>query len=108
LKSVCRALLVLNVLYCLLAAAQEGLPGWHMFESVERLDHTLRDRDGVPIDVRASLPRGAHLVDRGELRAIVTWICEHERARAPFVYEEGSPPTLRATLDADCRIHAPR
>ena len=62
-RSLCRALLVMNVLYCVLAAFQEGVPGWHMFESVEPLGHELRDRDWRVVDVRDYLPRGANLVD---------------------------------------------
>jgi hypothetical protein len=106
LRSVCRALLVLNVLYCALAAAQDGLPGWHMFESVERLDYALRDRDGRAIDVREYLPRGAHLVDRRELRAVITWICEKEPARAPLVLTspDGETTTLGRAGAADCRF----
>jgi hypothetical protein len=117
-KALCRALLVMNVLYCLLAAAQEGLPGWHMFESVETIDHELRDRDGNVVDVRAWLPRGANLVDRGELRKVVAFVCEREAARQPFTYEEPSRG-LRVTLGAGagasagagadgCKVHAPR
>ncbi len=111
-KSLCRALVVLNVLYCVLAAAQPGLPGWHMFESVEALDHELRDRDGQLVDVRTFLPRGANVVDRGELRAIVRFICEKDRTRAPFTYLELSR-SVQVTLDpiasADgCRVHAAR
>ena len=104
-KSLCRALLVLNVLYCILAALQEGIPGWHMFESVERLDHELRDRDGRPLDIRAWLPRGANVVDRGELRRIVKFVCEKERARAPFTYAESGVAT---TLGEDCTVHVAR
>ena len=110
-KSLCRALLVMNVLYCLLAAFQEGVPGWHMFESVEPLGHELRDRDSRVVDVRDYLPRGANLVDRGELRKIVAFVCERERARAPFHYVE--PGTgLDVTLGAEgsgpkgCIVHA--
>lgn len=117
-RSLCRALLVLNVLYCLLAAAQEGLPGWHMFESVEALDHELRDRDGALVDIRSWLPRGANVVDRGELRAIVRFICENDRVHAPYTYVEPSRG-VHVTLDpaaltkpaasADgCKVHAPR
>ena len=113
-KSLCRALLVMNVLYCVLAAAQEGIPGWHMFESVEPLDHVLRDRDGRVVDVREWLPRGANLVDRSELRKIVAFVCEKERARAPFTYAEPSAK-LEVTLGGEqgsgpkgCVIHAPR
>lgn len=104
-KSMARALLALNVLYCLLATAQAGLPGWHMFESVESLDHELRDRDGQVVDVRAWLPRGANLVDRGELRDVVRFVCQKERARAPFTYRERGEPS---TLGEDCKVHAAR
>ena len=84
-KSLCRAILVLNVLYCLLAAAQEGLPGWHMFETVDRLD-PVTDRDGRPVDIRAVLPANAWLTQRSELGAIVQWICRRDPSRAPFRY----------------------
>ena len=111
-KSLCRALLILNVLYCLLAAVQEGVPGWHMFEAVEPIDHELRDRVGNLVDVRASLPRGANLVDRGELRRVVEFICRKEHARAPFTYVE---PSLGVSARLDptagvqgCKVHAVR
>ena len=110
-KALCRALLVLNVLYCVLAAAQDGLPGWHMFESVERLDHDLRDRDGTAVDVRAWLPRGANLVDRGELRKVVELVCAKEGARAPFRYVEpsrGVSVRLDPRGPEGCKIHGSR
>src|SRR5947209_6293446 len=112
-RSLCRALLVLNVLYCMLAALQEGVPGWHMFESVEDLDHELRDRDGNIVDVRAWLPRGANLVDRGELRNVVAFVCERTPSQAPFTYVEpsrGTNVTLGApgpgTAHDRCMVHA--
>jgi hypothetical protein len=109
-KSLCRALLVLNVLYCVLAAAQEGIPGWHMFESVEPLEHDLRDQAGDPVDVRAWLPRGANLVDRSELRKVVEFICQKDATRAPFRYVErarGLDVRLDPRAGPDgCKIHA--
>ncbi|CAN5924758.1 hypothetical protein BH11MYX4_BH11MYX4_60650 [soil metagenome] len=111
-KALTRALLVLNVLYCLLAAVQEGIPGWHMFESVEPLDHELRDRAGERVDVRAWLPRGANLVDRSELRRVVAFVCEKEAARAPFTYvEPGTGVDVRLDSRAGpggCKVHVPR
>lgn len=110
-RSVCRALLALNILYCGLALAQDGIPGWRMFESVEDVRHELRDRDGTSIDVHAFLPRGANVVDRGELRQIVSFVCERERSRAPFTYTEsatGLSATLTANGPGGCRVHAPR
>lgn len=113
-RSLCRALLVLNVLYCVLAAAQDGLPGWHMFEAVETIDHELRDREGHLVDLREWLPRGANLVDRSELRRIVAFVCEKGRERGPFTYKEPSQG-LEVTLGAgggagkeSCKVHAPR
>ena len=114
-RSLCRALLVLNVLYCLLAAAQEGIPGWHMFESVEPLDHELRDRAGQRVDVRAFLPRGANLVDRGELWKVVGFVCAREATRGPFTYvEPANHPGKRLEVHLDpaagpdgCKVHAP-
>lgn len=105
LRTVCRALLVLDVLYCTLAAAQEGLPGWHMFESVEDLEHELRDRDGHLVDVRSWLPRGANVVDRGELRRIVGFVCTRVPDKAPFTYSERG---VDLTIGDDCKIHAKR
>ncbi|AKV00734.1 hypothetical protein AKJ09_07397 [Labilithrix luteola] len=101
---------MLNVLYCLLAAAENNLPGWHMFEDVQRVDYTLADRDGTAIDVRAYLPRGAHLVDDQELPDIVRFVCEKEPSRAPFTFENRRRGT-RAVLDpsAGCQVRrAPR
>jgi len=77
-----------------------------MFESVEPVEHELRDRDGNLVDVRAWLPRGANLVDRGELRRIVAFVCRREPARAPFTYTESSRTPI--TVGEDCRVHAPR
>jgi hypothetical protein len=109
-RALARALLVLNVLYCALAVAQDGLPGWHMFESVESLEHEFRDGAGERVDVRAWLPRGANLVSRSELHAIVAFICEKEAARGPFVYVE--PPATGLRLDpggpGGCKVHVPR
>jgi len=107
-RSLCRALLALNVLYCGLAAVQEGLPGWHMFESVDRLDFALRDRDGATVDVHAYLPKYAQLLDQRELREIVRFVCEKERARAPFSFEDRSRGVTRTIGPDDCRVDAPR
>jgi hypothetical protein len=104
-KSICRALLVLNLLYCTLAMVQEGLPGWHMFSAVESLEHELRDRDGQLVDVHAWLPRGANIVDRTDLRNIVALVCARESERGPFTYSESG---AALTLDEDCRAHAAR
>lgn len=98
---------VLNVLYCLLATAQEGLPGWHMFESVERLDVTMRDKDGVALDLATVLPRRARLVDRAELYEVARFACQRAPTRAPFVLEDRDRGRT-LPLGSDCKVHAPR
>jgi hypothetical protein len=56
--------------------------------------------------VREYLPRGAHLVDRRELRAVVTWICEKKPERVPLVFTspDGETTTLGRRGPADCRF----
>lgn len=76
-----------------------------MFESVDRLDYTLRDRDGRPVDVRAYLPKSAWLVDYGELTEIVRFVCERERDRAPFTFEEHERAVHAVIGPDDCRVH---
>ncbi len=108
--SLCRALLVLNVGWCALAVSEDRLPGWHMFEDVERFDVALRDREGAALDVRAYLPRHAWLVRYDELTEVVRFVCEKERARAPFTFEERVRGVRVEGLGPDdCRIpRAPR
>lgn len=109
LTSLCRALLVLDVGYCALAVAEDRLPGWKMFEDVERLDATLRDRDGAVVDVRGYLPRHAWLVRYDELAEVVRFVCEKERARAPFTFEERGRGVRVVLGPEDCRVpRAPR
>lgn len=107
--STCRALLILNVAYCALAAAQEGLPGWHMFESVERVEWSLRASNGETVDIHRWLPKNARLVESTELREVVRFVCEKERARAPFTFDVPNENLHVLLGPADCRIpHAHR
>lgn len=96
---------MLDLLYCTLAVAEDRLPAWKMFESVERLDFALVDKDGREIDVAASLPRGARLVDRTELHEVVGWICVHQRERAPFTFVDRARGR-RVDIANDCIVHA--
>lgn len=102
-RSFCRAILALDVLYCLLAATVPGLPGWHMFESVERLEPALTDKDGVTVDLRALLPKGAYVLDAREMEEVARFACARAPERAPFVYEERVARTT-FTLDARCAL----
>jgi hypothetical protein len=102
-NAMCRALLILNVLYCLLAGVQSGLPGWHMFEFVEKVDFELLDGEGQRVDVEPWLPRGAmNGIDRSELRRVVEFVCRKESKRAPFSYREHG--TTVAVVAPTCRL----
>jgi hypothetical protein len=91
LRSVCRALLILNLAYCTAALFLEELPGWKMFESVEALDYVLRDEAGRALDVHDALPANAHLIDAAQLRRVVQFICEHHRGPLWFEATRGGP-----------------
>ena len=86
-RSLCRALLVLDVLYCILALFEDRLPGWKMFEEVEP-PSALFDRDGREVDTAVYLPRGAHVVDVAQAAEIACFICDKEPSRAPYTLDD--------------------
>lgn len=87
LRALCQSLLALNLMYCVGALFVDGLPGWKMFESVERFTYRLIDAQGRSVDVRDYLPREAHLIDRRQLRRVAQFIREREAQRGPFRFE---------------------
>lgn len=107
-RSLCLSLFVLDVLYCVVALGDARLPGWKMFASVDRLDYELRDRDGRAVDVRAYLPRGAYVTDYDDLLRIARFVCEKERARAPFAFVERTREVRVELGPTDCAANAPR
>jgi len=107
-RTLCRALLVANVAYCILALTVPGLPGWRMFEAVEDTRYELSDRDGRPVDLAAWLPRGAKVVDRSELRAIVAFVCQKAPERAPLSFVEHATGARYVVLAPGCSVDARR
>jgi hypothetical protein len=105
LRSVCRALLVLNLAYCTAALFLDELPGWKMFESVEVLDYVLEDVEGHALDVRDALPTSAHLTDAVQLRRVVTFICEHHEG--PLWFEGTRGGQGEWLQPGACKPHAP-
>ena len=89
LRSVCRALLILNLAYCTAALFLAELPGWKMFESVEVLDYVLQDTEGHALDVHDALPANAHLTDGMQLRRVVAFVCEHHAGPLWFEGKRG-------------------
>lgn len=89
LRSLCRALLVLNLAYCSIALFVDELPGWKMFESVEPLDYRLTTEAGKSLDVRGVLPKNARLMDSQQLGRVVTFICQRQAERFWFEPERG-------------------
>jgi hypothetical protein len=87
LRSICRALLFLNLAYLSAALFSDALPGWKMFEAVEHLDYVLKNSKGERVDVHSVLPANANLIDKAQLRRVVAFICEHRPG--PFWFQEG-------------------
>jgi hypothetical protein len=103
-KSVCRALLVLDVAYCAAAVIVPGLPGWKMFESSERVAYTLRAGDGRAVDAYAWVPAAARDLDEADVIRVARWLCAEHRARPPLTFDG---PREHRVIDApDCADHA--
>ena len=100
-------MLVLNVSYCSLALMVDELPGWKMFESVEKLDYAFVDRAGRAIDLHEVLPQRAHLIDHRQLRRSAHWYCGRYADHGPFHYTEGDAPP-QALVAPECQIHDSR
>lgn len=92
LKSVCAAMLAVELLYCLATTATGIAPAWSMFSRIERFDYTLSDRDGRAVDLREHLPPVFYLTDRGMLRYAARCLCAKESQRAPFTLDFGASP----------------
>ena len=103
LRSLCAALLVLDVAYATTAVFVDALPGWKMFAAAEPLDVVVTDRNGAAVDPRAYLPRDAQILDRKLLFQVLAFVCTHDAGRAPLSVTERS-----AGRDAHLRLAAPR
>ncbi|TBR22398.1 hypothetical protein EPO15_08165 [bacterium] len=84
LRAVCLALLLLDLLYCVMAVTTVNAPSWDMFAKVEPLDFELTDARGAPVDLRASLPRAFYLVRREMLPALAECACRLRPEPAPW------------------------
>ena len=94
-RSIYRALIALDVLYCVLALFEDRLPGWKMFEEVEPKG-ALIDNQGQTIDTAAYLPRGAHVVDVGQAAEIAIFICDRDPSHAPYILDDRTHGKRRA------------
>jgi hypothetical protein len=104
LLSLCRALLVLDVAYCVAAQVTPGLPGWDMFVSVEHPAYTLRAGDGRAIDAYAWVPASARDLDERDLVDVARWLCRGRRETTPLRFDG---PSLHRVIDAPgCVDHA--
>ena len=100
-------LLMLDVLYCVVALGNDKLPGWKMFAAVDRVDFELRDRDGLVVDLRDWLPRGANVTESADLVRVAEFVCKKQRSRAPFTL---AVPARGAhvEINPECAADAPR
>ncbi len=103
-RSICRALLVLDVGYCALAAVVPGLPGWKMFESSAHVTYSLKAGDGSDVDAYGWVPRAARDLDEPDVIAVARWLCRHHRVATPLTFDG---PSVHRVIDApDCVDHA--
>ncbi len=98
-----RAMLVLNLVYCLVGFLTNTLPVWRMFESLTPMNVSLLDKDGASIDIRAYLPSDAYILNSRQVSEVVTFICENHRDRGPFVLTEKISKKTVEVDPSDCQ-----
>jgi len=104
LRSICRALLILDVGYCAVALVAPRLPGWKMFESAEHVQYTLRAGDGQSVDAYAWVPAAARDLDEMDVVGVARWLCAEHRLPMPLTFDG---PHLHRVIEApDCVDHA--
>jgi hypothetical protein len=107
LRSVCRALLALDVAYCAASLVVRDLPGWKMFDAPDRESFAITAGDGSAVDAYAWVPRGVPELDGHDALRIARWLCAEGRIPAPVRVDARR---FRVTLSAqDCAsaAHAP-
>ena len=83
LASLFRALLVLDVAWCLASVMLPGLPGWKMFSAGAAPSFTVTDASGSAVDLRPFLPSHAVLGDARTVVEVARFACRRERLQAP-------------------------
>ena len=106
LNRLCAVILTLNIVYCAVSAFM-GAPAWGMFRRVERLEYSLKDGAGRPIDIRDYVAPAQYIVSARQLGAVVSFICRKEPARAPFRFEVANRRLRMEVQAPDCRVAVP-
>jgi hypothetical protein len=102
--SLCRALLALDIAWCLAALLLPGLPAWKMFDAPQGEPFAITDGDGHAVDARAWLPRGASGIDANDATRIARWLCREHKAKPPLRVDAGK---VQRVIDApECAKHA--
>ena len=105
LRSLCRALLALDVAWCAAALALPELPGWKMFDAPQGERFTIADGEGRAIDAYAWVPRGVVGLDTTDATRIARWLCRERRAKPPLRID--GETTHRVIDGPECAPHAP-
>ncbi len=100
-----RFILALNIAYCSFGLVLKHLPTWRMFEQIEPLEYTLTDSKNMPVHLQDYLPKGAYINTMKMLLPVVTFVCEHHRNRAPFVFKENFSKVRMEVGPVDCNAH---
>ncbi len=88
-RSLCGALLVLDVGYCALALLVPGLPAWKMYESAQRSVYVLRAEDRE-IDPHVWAPRSARDLDEADVIGVARWLCRTGREKGPLRFDSAA------------------
>ena len=99
-----KILLILNILYCTIASIVDDLPGWKMFQEVEKIEYRLQDKNANEVDLYNYVPRDAFLLELNAVISVVEFICRKRADLAPFVFEEKFSSIHRTLKPGHCEI----
>lgn len=78
-----RALLVLDLAWCLASLMLPGLPGWKMFAGGAAPSFSVTDASGTKVDLRPFVPSHATLQDARTVVEVARFACRRDRLLAP-------------------------
>ena len=92
LRSLCIALLVLDLAYCGLGLFVEALPGWKMFTEPAGSGWQVLDEQGRVVELRSHLPALVYSVDVHQAERITRFLCREQGASLLFYAAQDADP----------------
>ncbi|MBI3299440.1 MAG: hypothetical protein HYZ75_14835 [Elusimicrobia bacterium] len=84
LRRICLFLLAANAAYCLVTSLGGWAPAWGMFSRIERLEFTLTDRGGAPVDLRRYVPPVFYFANGDVLAETAACACKKAPGSVPW------------------------